>query len=286
MHVAAVQLDIVWEDKAANHATIASMLRQAGLPRGSFVLLPELADTGFSFDLTRIADDRTLPWACALARDLGVWIQAGHARRGPDGRGRNCATIVSPDGEPVGTYEKVHPFSYGREIEHFSGGDRLVVRECGEAAVCPLVCYDLRFPELWRLAAVPGGALRGAELFTIGASWPEARQRHWRSLLIARAIENQAFVVGANRIGRDPNVEYAGGSVVVSPTGEILAEVGAEPAVLRADLDLARLRAWRREFPALRDVRRGLLGGIEVDGPRAAAAPPDARSAVSDAGAP
>jgi predicted amidohydrolase len=136
----------------------------------------------------------------------------------------------------------------------------VIVRACGEAAVCPLICYDLRFPELWRVAA-----LAGAEVFTIGASWPEVRQAHWRALLIARAIENQAYVVGVNRVGRDPSHGYAGGSLIVAPDGEILAEGGRAPTVLVADLDLASLRAWRAEFPALRDVRPELIGSMNLD---------------------
>lgn len=262
MIVLGVQLDIAWEDKDANHTRIEAMLDAADVPRGAFVLLPELGDTGFSFDLARIADDRTLPWARALATRLGVWIQAGFARRGPDGRGRNCAAMVGPDGVVVGTYEKVHPFSYGREIEHFTGGGHLTVGTCAGAGVCPLICYDLRFPELWRLGALASD--RPAEVFTIGASWPDARQSHWRTLMIARAIENQAYVVGVNRVGRDPHLSYAGGSLIVAPSGEVLAEAGDTPAVIRADLDLDAMRRWREEFPALRDARPELLGTIPM----------------------
>lgn len=260
MRVAAVQFDVAWEDKSANHATVERMLREAGIARGTYVLLPELGDTGFSFDLPKIVDGRSLAWAGDFARELGVWIQPGFAENGSDGRGRNCAAIISPQGETLGIYRKVHPFSYGREAEHYSGGDTIVIRDCDGAAVCPLICYDLRFPELWRAATVAG-----AEVFTIGASWPDARQAHWRALLVARAIENQAFVVAVNRVGSDPRLHYAGGSMIVSPTGEILDEAGGSPQVLVADLDMAALRAWRAEFPALRDVRGDLLGTMAVD---------------------
>lgn len=260
MHVAAVQFDIAWEDKPANHKTIEDMLDGVRIEPGTFVLLPELGDTGFSFNLDAIVDEQTLTWAQALARRLGIWLQPGFAERGPDGRGRNCAAIVSPQGEILGTYRKVHPFSYGLESQHYSGGDAAVVRRCPDAAVSPMICYDLRFPELWRLAA-----LAGAEVFTIGASWPDARQSHWRALLIARAIENQAFVVAVNRVGADPHLRYAGGSMIIGPTGEILAEAGADPAVLRGNLDIEAARRWRDDFPALRDARGDLLGSIRFD---------------------
>ncbi len=266
MRFACVQFDIVWEDKPANHAIIERMLdaAQPAIPPGSLVMLPELGDTGFSMNLDRIADDLTLPWAVKLARSRGVFIQCGFARRDATASppGRNCAVIVSPEGGIVAEYEKVHPFSFGREAEHYSGGSRLAIAHCSEACICPLICYDLRFPELWRLAAIAEPA---AEAFTIGASWPAARQNHWRSLCIARAIENQAWVIAVNRCGNDPYLAYAGGSLIVSPRGEIVAEADSQPQVIQAEVDLAALRDWRREFRALSDVHRELLGRITID---------------------
>ncbi|MEE8154830.1 MAG: nitrilase-related carbon-nitrogen hydrolase [Phycisphaerales bacterium] len=260
MKVAAVQFDIVWQDKPANHRIIEDMLAAADIERDTYVLLPELGDTGFSFDLDQIVDDQTLPWARRLAQRLGIWLQPGFAEYGPDGKGRNCAAIISPQGNVLGIYRKVHPFSFGREIDHYRSGEELLLRSCPRAATCPMICYDLRFPELWRIAA---GA--GAEVFTIGASWPSARQSHWRALLIARAIENQAYVVSVNRVGADPHLQYVGGSVIVSPTGEILAEAQDAPTILQADLDLDALHRWRNEFPALKDMRRQLVGSIPLD---------------------
>ncbi len=260
MRVAAVQHDIAWEDKAANHATIERMLQEAQIAPGTLVVLPELADTGFSFNVGTIVDERSAAWAADLARRLGIWVQAGFAEHGNDGKARNCAAIITPAGDISGVYRKVHPFGYSREPEHFAGGDRVVIRDCGGAMICPMICYDLRFPELWRVAAVAG-----AEVFTIGASWPDARQSHWRALSIARAIENQGYVIAVNRVGADPHLQYAGGSIIVAPGGEIVAEAGRDPMVLTADLDLAALRAWRAKFPALRDIRPELLGTMEID---------------------
>src|SRR5688572_8583279 len=193
MRFACVQYEIVWEDKAANHAIVERMLDEAQ-PRiepGAFVLLPELGDTGFSMNLDRIADDHSLAWAIDLAKRRRIYLQHGFARRASPTaaampRGRNCVVIVSPEGEVLADYEKIHPFSYGREAEHYSGGDHLCIARCGESIVCPLICYDLRFPEIWRLAAM---AEPSAEVFAIGASWPSSRQHHWRALCIARAIE-------------------------------------------------------------------------------------------------
>ena len=106
-----------------------------------------------------------------------------------------------------------------------------------------------------------------AEVFTIGASWPSTRQHHWRALCVARAIEEQAYVVAVNRCGRDPHVAYAGGSLIVSPRGEVLAEAGDSPVVLQADADLTALRTWRAEFPALRDAHHEFLGRARIQQP-------------------
>lgn len=270
MNICCVQFDVVWEDKPANHAIMASMLDEADVQPGTFVLLPELGDTGFSFNLDRIVDadpaasGASLAWAVDLARHRRIWVQVGYAERGDDGRGRNCAAIINPQGRITGTYRKVHPFSYGREIEYFTGGDELmIVRSCDGVHICPTICYDLRFPELWRI-----GAVNGAEVFTIGASWPAPRQAHWRALLIARAIENQAFVVAVNRVGRDPHLRYAGGSIVINPQGEVLAEADDQPQLLEAHLDIEAMRVWRSTFPALRDIRAELLGQFPVDLPK------------------
>lgn len=274
MRFACVQFDIVWEDKPANHAIIERMLDEASpaIDPGAFVLIPELGDTGFSMNLDRIVDDRSLAWAINLAKRRGIFVQHGFARRAATREaapgqsaaqvGRNVAVIISPKGEVVADYQKVHPFTYGREGEHYAGGDHLAIAACGDAAVCPLICYDLRFPELWRLGAIDRQT--SAEVFTIGASWPNTRQHHWRNLCVARAIENQAFVIACNRCGRDPHLEYAGGSMIVAPGGDVIAEAGDSPTVLQGDVDLGALRAWRKDFSALRDVHRDLLGHVRV----------------------
>ncbi|HWB18940.1 MAG TPA: nitrilase-related carbon-nitrogen hydrolase [Phycisphaerales bacterium] len=262
MLFAALQFDIAWEDKPANHARIESLIASAALPPGSFLLLPELADTGFSLNIPSIVSELSLTWARSLAQRFKIYVQHGFPELGPDARGRNTAAIISPDGLLLGKYHKIHPFSYGKESTHYSAGDSLLIADCNHVNVCPLVCYDLRFPELFRLAV---SAHPPAEIFTIGASWPAARQHHWRSLAIARAIENQSFVVAVNRIGNDPHVSYVGGSLIVSPKGDILAEADDRTALLTAELDLQSLRKWREQFPALRDLNACHLGSVTIN---------------------
>ena len=242
------------------------MAVSATIDPGSLVVLPEMYDSGFSLnvDITQDEAGQSAEFVSQLARDLGVTVQAGLTRVGPDGMGRNRAIVCDPSGAKIASYDKIHPFSYGREGERFAGGDRVetFTWESGgeELRVCPVICYDLRFPELFRR-----GLGAGAEVFAIGANWPLARAGHWRALSIARAIENQAFVLGVNRCGEDPHLAYGGGTIAVSPTGEVLGELGEAPGVLSSEVDAAAVRAWRREFPAWRDGKEWLGGPVLGD---------------------
>jgi predicted amidohydrolase len=254
-----IQMDIAWEDKQANYDKAERLISRAAPEPGDLILLPEMFDTGFSFNVERTSDSdvATLNFLAELARDHEVYIQGARTvlEQGAT-HAENRATIIDPSGRILADYAKIHPFSFGKENERFRGGNAVVTWQWGSAEyglrVCPAICYDLRFPELFRT-----GLSMGAEAFTLGASWPEARAAHWRALLIARAIENQAFVFGVNRTGRDPNVTYAGGSIAVSPRGEILGELGPEEAPLSAEVNVQDLRNWREKFPAWRDGRLG-----------------------------
>ena len=264
MRVHLVQLDIRWEDREANHQRVRTLIEGVEVRRGDLVVLPELFDAGFSLNVETIADDdgATLGFLGGLARDLGCVVLGGRCVRGEGGsRATNRMPALGPDGALLGPeYAKVHPFSFGREPEAYRGGERVVVYPRSGAlalSLCPAVCYDLRFPELFR-----AGMRDGAELFALGANWPEARQAHWRALLIARAIENQAFVAGVNRAGDDPFLSYAGGSIVVGPTGEVLGEAGAGETVLSVEIDPGAVGRSRAVFGAWRDHR--LLGDAQV----------------------
>ena len=256
-----VQTDIVWEDKHANYRQVDALLAGSAsrIGKGDVVVLPELFDTGFSFELTvtHDGDGQTLMYLCALAKRLGCCVVGSRTRLGPDGKGRNCCPVIGPDGSLLAEYAKIHPFSIGKESQFFAGGSEIAVLPASptggtglDMALAPTVCYDLRFPELYRKAT-----LRGAEVFTIIANWPGARSMHRRTLSIARAIENQAFVLSLNRTGRDPNVVYDGASLVVDPTGAVLGECDDAPQVLSVELEHKTLVDWRHKFGVLRDIK-------------------------------
>jgi len=253
MQVIAVQHDVAWEDKLANHARVKQLLAGVAIEPGALVVLPEMFATGFSMDVERIADGPdgpTYPFLAQTARELKVFVVAGVVARGADGRGRNEAVVFGPDGREDARYCKLHPFSFSGEAKHYAAGSEIVVFECGGFRVAPFVCYDLRFPEIFRRAT-----RRGAQLFVVIAEWPQERDAHWQALAKARAIENQAYVVAVNRTGRDPKLGYIGHSQIIDPRGEILAAAGEREEVIQADLTLEPLLEYRRRFPALEDMR-------------------------------
>jgi omega-amidase len=254
-----VQLDIAWEGREANHARARQLLAHAPVRQGDLVLLPEMFATGFSVNVAATADTdgRTLAYLGTLASDLQATVQGGRTTAAaPDGKARNVMSILVPDGEGarhVLDYAKVHPFP--TEITATQPGEGAATYQWAGLTVMPAVCYDLRFPELFRL-----GLKAGSEVIALGACWPAVRQEHWRALLVARAIENQAWVLGCNRVGAEPGalgqrVEYRGGSIVLNPRGEVAGELGDAEGVLSIEIDPDAVRAWRRTFRAWRDLR-------------------------------
>ena len=254
MEVACCQFDIAWEDKAANYRRVAAMVRGAGLEAGTLLLLPEMFATGFSMNTAATAEPLEGPTAqflAELAREYRLYVLGGAVITDSAGRHHNEALALGPDGRLAAHYAKVYPFTYSREHEHHAAGEQVAAFEWSGVRVSPAVCYDLRFPELFRRAA--GG---GAELLAVIANWPVAREAHWTTLLAARAIENQAYVAGCNRVGTDgTGLVHTGRSRIIDPRGETLADAGGEETIIRAPVDLGALRDYRGKLPFLADMR-------------------------------
>ena len=255
MNVIAVQHDIAWENKLANFAKVHELLTEAAPARDSLIVLPEMFATGFSMNADAIAEPYGGPteqFLTATAREFGVCLLAGAAMRGRDGRARNKALVFAPGGELLAFYAKMQPFTPGGERNHYEPGQQPAAFRWGAWTVSPFICYDLRFPEIFREAA----AAHQPELFVVIANWPAKRIQHWVRLLQARAIENQAYVVGTNRVGSDPYYAYSGRSLIVDPQGELLADAGDREGCIRAQLDLAILRKYREGLPFLADMKK------------------------------
>lgn len=260
MQITAVQLNITWEDKSANLATIRRLLSATDLKPGGLVVLPEMTSVGFTMDL-EVADEGedapTERLMAEISRDRGVYVVGGVVRKTEAARGLNQSVVFDPGGACIGRYGKIHPFRYAGETEHFDAGQESVVFDWQGTAVAMTVCFDLRFPELYRVAALKQNALAAVVI----ANFPAARWMHWVTLLQARAIENQMFVIGVNRCGSDPNVPYPGRSMIIDPKGFIRADAGDREGIIQADLDFDELRTYRKRFPALAEARSFLIAG-------------------------
>lgn len=252
MNVITVQPDIVWEDKDANFGRIRHLLQQRSIEPDSLIVLPEMFSTGFSMDLalTRQKDEREgEAFMKTLAQETGCAVMGGVVTPGPGDKGHNQAVAFAPDGSLLARYTKIHPFSLAGETNCHEPGTEIVTFQWGGFTIAPFVCYDLRFPEIFRAAS-----RKGANLLVVMALWPVKRQQHWLTLLQARAIENQAYVVGVNRVGAEPQYLYAGRSVVVDPHGIIIADAGEQEGVISSRIDPEVVEKWRSDFPALRDA--------------------------------
>lgn len=245
------QIDLQWEEPAANVSRVAEAVRGLAVPPGSLVVLPEMFTSGFSMDPERACagDGESMRGVAAMVRGLGAWVLAGMAVREPAGP-VNAAIGFNPEGVEAFRYRKRHAFSPTGEPERYRAGELGVVHGVGPFRLAPFICYDLRFPEIYRSATKAG-----ADLLVTIANWPTRRVDHWVTLLRSRAIENQAWVVGVNRVGKDPHVEYPGRSLVVDPRGEVVLDAGPAEGWHSVDLDPLAVEAWRREFPAWRDRR-------------------------------
>lgn len=251
MRIAAIQHDIVWEDAEATRKRVTPLVEQAGAAGARLIVLSEMYATGFSMHPERVAEDEGGPNETFLleqARRHDAWLIASIAQRGADGQYRNNAIVAAPDGT-VHRYAKIHPFSYAREHERYAAGQAHLTVDVDGLRVSVFVCYDLRFAdEFWARA-------HDTDLYVVPANWPAPRREHWRTLLRARAIENQAFVLGVNRVGAVKSIEHAGDSALVDPLGRVLAEASHVETVLVAEADVETVARIRAEFPFLADRR-------------------------------
>ena len=233
-------------------ARLAPLVARAAGAGAEFVLLSETFSTGFSMT-PGIGEPEGGPSARFLqeqAAEHGVWVAGSCPEVAPDGElPYNSFVLAGPDGT-VHRYRKLHPFTHGGEHERFRAGDGPVTVQIGGLRVTPFVCYDLRFADVFWQAAPD------TDVYLVTANWPAARRLHWTALLQARAIENQAYVVGCNRVGvAGDGTGHAGDSRIVHPTGELLATAAGVETLVLADVDAAEVAATRDRFRFMADRR-------------------------------
>jgi predicted amidohydrolase len=260
MRIAAVQHDIVWEDREANFARLAPQISRAVGAGAELVLLTETFSTGFSMT-PGIGEPEGGPSAQFLAgqaAEHGVWVggtcpEVAAGAGGSGGEGAelpyNSFILAGPDGE-LHRYRKLHPFTHAGEHERFRAGEKPVTVGIGGLRITPFICYDLRFADVFWQAALD------TDVYLVPANWPAPRRLHWQALLQARAIENQAYVVGCNRVGTaGDGTEHVGDSRIVSPMGELLATAAGVETIVLADVDPGEVAATRDRLRFLPDRR-------------------------------
>ncbi len=257
--VALAQMDIVWEDRERNLQHLEDLLSEVDLRSCDLILLPEMFASGFSMNVPRVATSRegeVVSWMRRFATRHGVSVLGSHAES-ENGAAANTAVLVRPDGGVEGAYSKIHLFQ--NERDHYVAGNALFLFSLCEAPATVFICYDLRFPELFRAASA-----RGVQIFFLPANWPAVRSEHWDILLRARAVENQAFVCACNRTGADPFNTYSGGSCVIGPQGNVIARFDAAARAGVVEFDLAEVLAFRSRLDVLADRKPGLYRQLDA----------------------
>lgn len=254
--ISLLQMDIVQGDVEANyrHAHNLTVKAMGSAEKPDLIVLPELWNTGYALDRIGVLADengqRTKSMFGGLCRKFGVMAVAGSVAEGTKNGVRNTSYVINRHGELTAQYSKLHLFGLMREDEALVAGNVLEGVDLEGIPAGVLICYDIRFPEAARSLAVGG-----AKLLVVAAQWPKARLHHWRTLLCARAIENQMYVAACNRVGSSGHDEFNGHSMIIGPDGAILSEAGEEEEIVSAEISLNRVDEVRRTIPVFRDRR-------------------------------
>jgi predicted amidohydrolase len=250
LKIGLVQYSPVWENKSASQDKIENILNQCnGM---NLLIFPEMTLTGFTMkskEFSEELNEGTHLFFSTIAKKLKCAVIYGVIEKG---KRKNFNTLVhlNNQGLIIKTYRKVHPFSYSKEDIYFGKGKNHVVTKVKGLKIGLSICYDLRFPELYRFYAK-----EKVHLIVDIANWPEARIEHWRALLKSRAIENQCYVIGVNRVGDDPKLHYNGFSSVFDPMGVEIVSVENEEKVIVVEIDKSYVDNIRQRFPFLKDIK-------------------------------
>lgn len=251
------QMNVARGDPETNLATVAALTEEATRRGSDLVIFPELWDSGFALDraaeLASPLGEGLFTRVAELAQQHRLYL-TGSMLEARAGRIYNCAAVFAPDGDIVGVYRKVHLIGLMDEDKWITPGDALTALDLPWGRTGLAICYDLRFPELFRHLVVA----EGARLIILPASWPRPRRMHWRALVRARAIENQCFFAACNRVGQGGKYNFFGASALVDPSGERLVEAGDTSVLLTAEIDFARVDEVRAALPVLKDRRADL----------------------------
>lgn len=256
LNVCLLQIDVLIGQPDENYRKVSDQLHAAVSKsvKPDMILLPEMWNTGYALDrIQQLADhqgERTKKLISDFCREHEVNVIAGSIAELNDGEVRNTIYVFDRTGAVVADYSKIHLFRLMAEEKHLVAGDHIGQFELEGVRAGMMICYDIRFPELARKLA-----LGGAKVLFVPAEWPNPRLHHWRTLLMARAIENQMYIIACNRVGTSEGTEFFGHSLIIDPWGEIIAEADEEEAIVTAELDLDLVDQVRQRIPVFEDRR-------------------------------
>lgn len=243
--VALAQIDILWEEKEENKKKCKSFIKDASEQNVDLIIFPEMTLTGFSMEIDKIAEDKeksdSILFFSEMAQKYNICIGFGMAVQYYD-KAINKFYIVDKNGEIIFNYSKIHPFSFGEEDKYFCSGD--VISSCciGNVNISGFICYDLRFPEIFQAASEKNSVI------IVIANWDEKRRSHWNTLLKARAVENQCYIIGVNRVGKDKNSVYCGNSAVINPNGDLITNIYSDERLIITEIDIDLVNSYRKSF--------------------------------------
>ena len=256
MKIAFCQQEIAFELKSKNLQKICDFVKKAKNENAEIIFFPEMSLTGFSMNIEKTAEksDDNIKIVQKAAFDNFIHIGFGWVKPVSD-RAENHYSVISPKGEFICDYIKIHPFSYANEDKLFIGGNKLAIFNINGVNFSVFVCYDLRFPEIFQVAS------KTADIIVVAANWPEKRREHWKTLLNARAVENQCYIIGVNCFGRQENIFYSGDSRVFNPDGELVCFAKEKEDMLIFDF-FNDTEIFRKNFPVKQDRKSELYKKI------------------------
>lgn len=256
VNVSLAQMRIAHGDIGRNVTAAERMITEAARRGSHLIVLPELWSTGYALEraneLASQVNAGAFGHVAKLAKDNKICIVGSMLeKRGQDVT--NSAAFIAPTGQPLGVYRKIHLFRLMNEHVHLKAGSSPLILDLPWGRTGIAICYDLRFPELFRLYA-----LQGAKMVIVSAEWPIERAEHWKALLVARAIENQMYIIACNAAGETNGTTFAGASMIIDPWGKIILAAGEESGLFTAEIDLDRVDSIRDRIPVFDDRRPDL----------------------------
>lgn len=247
-------MDIAFGNPQKNYQTVERLFDKTHTEKPDIIVLPELWTTGYDLThLNEIADFKaaqTIEFLQNAAQKYQVHLIGGSVANRVENGVRNTLLIINKDGRLVHQYSKLHLFKLMDEHVYLEAGSEKGLFQLDNYQFAGAICYDIRFPE-W----IRAHTSKGAEALFVVAEWPAQRLSHWRALLVARAIENQCYVIGCNRSGQDPNNHFAGHSLIIDPWGEVIAEAGENEEILSAEIEMDLVKEVRKQIPIFADRR-------------------------------